>query len=125
MASSTSTPNPPRPRLCCIRTTLFLLILSISALSTYFSYALIQLYKQVGVDTSTIQSLQNQILDQKAIIDRFNSSVTNADVEQHVQDLENSLNATEEGMEHDLASTTAMIQTLLNATVGKLDQTVK
>ncbi len=113
------------PRLFCIRTTLVLLILAISSLSIYFSYTLTKLYAQVNVDTSTISTLQSQLNDQKAIIDRFNNSITNADVESHVQELEQSLKDTQENMVHSLDSTTKQIQTLLNSTVDKLDKTVK
>jgi len=42
-----------------------------------------------------------------------------------VQQLEHSLQDTEEDMKHSLDRTTAQIQTLLNSTVDKLDQTVK
>ena len=113
------------PRLFCIRVTLFLLALSISLISVYFSYKLTTLATQVQSDNAIILSLQNQIHGQKSIIDRFNTSITNADVEHQVQALELSLHQTEDNMKQSLATTTDGIQHLLNSTVAKLDGTVR
>lgn len=92
--------------------------------SIYFSYSLTSLYSQIQQDASNIQALQKQVEEQKITIDRFNNSVTNADVEKHVQELEQSLQRTESEMRQSLDQTTSSIQTLLNHTVERLDETV-
>jgi hypothetical protein len=99
-------------------------VLAITVLSLYFSYTLTTLYNQVQSDTEHISALQTQVSAQKSIIDRFNTSTTNADVEQHVAQLEQSLIQTETDMKHSLDVTTHSIQLLLNSTVDKLDRTV-
>ncbi len=113
------------PRLWCIRSTLTLLVLSVTALSLYFSYSLTTLYSQVQGDKVVIESLQSQVKDQAKIINRFNSSVSNADVEKHLQDLELNVQQAETDMKNSLDSTTNSIHVLLNTTVDQLDATVK
>lgn len=113
------------PRLWCIRSTLTLLVLSVTALSLYFSYSLTTLYSQVESDKAVIESLQSQVKDQAKIINRFNSSVSNADVEKHLQDLELNVQQAEADMKNSLDSTTNSIHVLLNTTVNQLDATVK
>jgi Domain of unknown function. len=72
-----------------------------------------------------IASLQSSIDKQQLIINRFNQSVTNADVQKKVNQLEQSLHQTESQMLSKLDDTTAKIQILLNSTVETLDKTVK
>ena len=117
--------SPPTPRLFCIRFTLFLLTIALTALSLYFSYTLTTLYNQIQTDSSTIQKLQTQIKDQEKTIDRFNTSITNADVEHHVQHLEMSLNQTEEDLRKSMDEKMVEIETLLDSTVKMLNDTVK
>jgi len=123
-SSSRSSLRPP-VRLCCIRFTLFMLVVGLTAVSIYFSYTLTSLTAQVQQEQLIIESLQSQVSEQSNIISRFNASVTNADVEKQVSLLESSLQESQHDMETSLQETTEHIDILLNATVNKLDQTVK
>jgi predicted PurR-regulated permease PerM len=123
--SNSNNNNAPPPRLFCLRFTLVLLVIFVSLISIYFSYSLTSLYSQVESDTTKIKSLQNQIYDQKSIIDRFNNSITNADVEHHVQLLEESLTHTQQEMKEKLETTTRDIQNLLSNTVNNLNGTIE
>lgn len=117
--------NDSVPRLGCIRLTLVVLVFIVTALSLFFGYEMTTLYNQVQSDAHVIQSLQSQINDQANIVNRFNNSVSNADVEKHVLALETNLIQTEKEMKQSLESTTVNIENLLNRTVTKLDDTVK
>lgn len=115
----------PRPSLFCLRFSIVLLLAALSALSFYFYNSLTALQSKIGHDESMIASLQSSIDKQQVIINRFNQSVTNADVQKKVAQLEQSLHQTESQMLSKLDDTTAKIQTLLNSTVETLDRTVK
>mmetsp|Transcript_2911 Transcript_2911/g.5452 ORF Transcript_2911/g.5452 Transcript_2911/m.5452 type:complete len:703 (+) Transcript_2911:225-2333(+) len=116
---------PPRQSLFCLRFSIFLLLAGASAASFYFYNTLTALQDKIGNDESIIESLQRSIDKQQIIIDRFNQSVTNADVQKKVAQLEQSLHQTESQMLSKLDETTSNIQILLNSTVETLDKTVK
>ncbi len=122
-------PNEERPsapsRLFCIRFTLFFLVVALTGVSILFGYSLNALYNQVQSDSATIQSLQGQIANQTAAIARFNMSVTNADIEQHVQQLEDELHQNENEMRQSLQQEKADIQATLDQTILNLNQTVE
>lgn len=123
--SRNNQPDPPRQSLFCIRFSIVLLLAGLSAASFYFFESLVALQAKVGADESMIASLQSSIEKQQLIINRFNQSVTNADVQKKVSQLEQSLHQTQSQMLSQLDETTSKIQTLLNATINTLDTTVK
>ena len=126
MAVSNSRRQPYRQQsLFCVRFFILLLLAAISALSVYFYNQLTVLSSQVQQEQTLIHNLQSHTAAQQLIIDRFNQSVTNADVQHKVEHLEESLQLTEQQMKESLETTTAHIQSLLNTTVTKLDTTVK
>jgi len=126
MARSSSSINPPprRQSLFCVRFSILVLLGLGSAASVYFFEILTGLQTKISEDESTISSLHQSIRSQQLIINRFNESVTNADVQKRVAELEQSLHETENMMLSSLDNTTIQIQTLLNATVASLDATV-
>lgn len=117
--------SQPRQSQFCVRFFIVLLLAAFSAASVYFYNQVTTIYGKIGKDESTISSLQSVIEAQQLIINRFNESVTNADVQHKVEDLEKHLTATEQEMLTRLSDTTTHIQKLLNDTVVKLDSTVK
>ena len=125
MARSNPSAPPPRQSLFCVRFSILILLALFSAASIHFFSTLTELQFKIRTDESTISSLQQSINSQQLIINRFNQSVTNADVQDKVAELEQSLHDTENLMLSSLDTTTIQIQTLLNATVDSLDATVK
>ena len=123
-SSSSSSASPP-PRLFCIRFTLVLLIIALTGASLFFGNSLNNLYGQVQSDSATIDSLQSQIAKQQAIIARFNTSVTNADIQTYVQQLGDELHQTEADMKLSLQQAHDNIELMLTTTVANLNQTVK
>lgn len=123
--NSNGSGNNARPSLLCVRLSIVFLLAAISALSVYFSYTLTLLTVKVQDEQSVITDLQNKLSAQEIVVNRFNESVTNADVKDQVNELEASLKETEADMLHSLDATTASIHALLNSTVQELDDTVK
>jgi hypothetical protein len=102
-----------------------LLLAALSVVSIYFYSQLATLNDRVVQDESIISWLQTHINDQQLVINRFNESVTNSDVQHKVEDLEKSLQLTQGQMLSQLDDTTKNIQKLLDETVEKLDTTVQ
>jgi hypothetical protein len=113
-------------RLLCPRLTLLFLVMAISILSIYFNhYALLSLRNKVHSNVEIIGSLEGQVNLQKSIIDKFNNSITSAELEHHVEVLGQSLYKMEDGMKQDLNNSVLNIESLSNQTVGELDEIVK
>jgi len=68
--------------------------------------------------------LQQRVENQQTTISRFNSSITNADVEIEVAGLKKSLMGTEDEMRSEMQAMKTDIRDLVNRTVIELDQTV-
>lgn len=83
-----------------------------------------ELSTSLSAETKHVSVLQKQVDDQQVIINRFNQSVTNADVQKHLNNLEKSLLNTQQEMHAELESTETNIKSLLNSTLNKLDTTV-
>jgi len=122
--SNNAAARPPSS-LFCVRFFIIILLAALSVLSVYFTSTITALSGKVKVEEDIIESLQYSIQQQQLVINRFNESVTNADVQEKVEFLEQSLKNTQSEMLASLQTTTANIQNLLNATVAMLDQTVK
>jgi hypothetical protein len=100
--------------------------MAISILSIYFNhYALLSLRNKVHSNAEIIGSLEGQVNLQKSIIDKFNNSITSAELEHHVEVLGQSLYKMEDGMKQDLNNSVLNIESLSNQTVGELDEIVK
>ena len=125
MAKSNSNANPPRQSLCCVRFSIFILLAAFSAASIYLYKIVTSLQDKISTYESTISSLQQSVNSQQYIINRCSQSVTNADVQSKIAELEQSLHDTETQMFSSLDKTTIHIQTLLNATVSSLSSTVQ
>ena len=98
MARRARNDQQPRQSLCCVKFFIFLLLAGLSASSFFFYETLVELKAEIGTDESTIASLQNTVKAQQKIINRFNESVTNADVQRKVAELEGQLHTTESEM---------------------------
>lgn len=116
--NSTGTP------LFCVRFFIFLLVVGLCASSYYFNKSLTELSTALSAETNHLSVLQKQVNDQQVIINRFNQSVTNADVQKQLNNLEASLLNTQHEMNVELESTETNIKSLLNSTLNKLDKTV-
>lgn len=128
MATSPPPPPPPDARqttsLLCVRLTLVLLMACLAAVSVYTTHALTSLNTEVTNERKDITLLQQRVKNQQAIISRFNSSITNADVEIEVAGLKKSLLGTEDEMRSEMQAMKTDITDLMNRTVSELDQTV-
>lgn len=118
-----STNNVP-PSLFCVRFFIVLLLVGLGGSFTYLNNYLTELSTALTTESHHVSTLQKQVDDQQIIINRFNQSVTNADVQQHLNELEMSLQSTQQQMQQELASTETNIKSLLETTVTKLDKTV-
>jgi predicted nucleic acid-binding Zn-ribbon protein len=125
MAKSNSNAHPPRQSLCCVRFSIFILLAAFSAASIYLYKIVTSLQDKISTYESTITSLQQSVNSQQYIINRCSQSVTNADVQSKITELEQSLHDTETHMFSSLDKRTIHIQTLLKATVNSLAATVQ
>lgn len=96
----------------------------LAAVSVYTTHALTSLNTEVTNERKDITLLQQRVKNQQAIISRFNSSITNADVEIEVAGLKKSLLGTEDEMRSEMQAMKTDITDLMNRTVSELDQTV-
>jgi hypothetical protein len=110
--------------LFCVRFFIFILVVGLCCSSYYFNKSLTELSTSLSAETKHVSVLQKQVDDQQVIINRFNQSVTNADVQKHLNNLEKSLLNTQQEMHAELESTETNIKSLLNSTLNKLDTTV-
>lgn len=109
----------------CSIVTLAALSAALIAVTITFQLKLRSLSTQLTSEKSHLTELQTKVDDQQTVIDRFSNSVSNKDVMQKVSDLEDDLRKTEKELSHKLFATQQSIEDLLNATLTKLDTTVK
>mmetsp|Transcript_37316 Transcript_37316/g.81805 ORF Transcript_37316/g.81805 Transcript_37316/m.81805 type:complete len:663 (-) Transcript_37316:2911-4899(-) len=105
--------------------TLAALSAALIAVTITFQLKLRSLSTQLTSEKSHLTELQTKVDDQQTVIDRFSNSVSNKDVMEKVSDLEDDLRKTEKELSHKLFATQQSIEDLLNATLTKLDTTVK
>lgn len=109
----------------CSIITLVLLSAALIALTVVFQLKLRSLSTQLSSEKSHLAELQTKVDDQQSVIDRFSTAVSNKDVLAKVDSLEDELQKTQKELMHQLAATERSIEDLLNATITKLDTTVK
>jgi len=109
----------------CSIITLVLLSAALIALTITFQLKLRSLSTQLSTEKSHLSSLQTKVDDQQSVIDRFSSAVSNKDVLAKVDALEDELQNTQKELMHQLTATERSIEDMLNATITKLDTTVK
>ena len=105
--------------------TLALLSAALIALTLIFQLKLRSLSTQLSTEKSHLSELQAKVDDQQSVIDRFSSAVSNKDVLAKVDALEDELQKTQKELTHQLIATERSIEDMLNATITKLDTTVK
>lgn len=79
---------------------------------------------QLNAQRETIQQMQRTINIHEQVIQRFNSSITNTDVMNHLNALQFSFERTEQQLHDELAHTQAQITQQLQQTVQELSTTV-
>ena len=109
----------------CSIITLVLLSAALFVLTVVFQLKLRSLSTQLSTEKSHLTELQTKVDDQQSVIDRFSTAVSNKDVLAKVDSLENELQKTQKELLHQLAATELSVEDLLNATITKLDTTVK
>lgn len=127
MANSPPPPprNPKQPKSwLCAKLILILLVACVAAFSVYTNNELISMKKENANERNEIHSLQQQIEAQKAVVARFNKTVTNADIQEQMIVLRNSLKDTEGSLHSEIQIMETSVEEKLNRTVSELDQTV-
>ena len=95
------------------------------AVTVTFQLKLRSLSAHLASERTHLTDLQNKVDNQQSVIDRFSDAVSNKDVLKRVSDLEDDMRETEKDLTHKLFATQQSIEDLLNATLTKLDTTVK
>eukprot|EP00980_Cylindrotheca_fusiformis_P024111 scaffold11532_cov119-Cylindrotheca_fusiformis.AAC.3 len=103
---------------------LIVILVIVVVASVYFQSQQVALNEKLGEDEATIQKLQQRIQQQGAVISRFNSSVTNADVVQRLAKLEYNLGAATNDLHEELDRTVEEMSIKLNQTMINLEETV-
>lgn len=127
MANSPPPPprNPKQPKSwLCVKLILILLVACVAAFSVYTNNELISMKKENANERNEIHSLQQQIEAQKTVVARFNNTVTNADIQEQMIVLRNSLKDTEGSLHNEIQIMEASVGEKLDQTVTELDQTV-
>lgn len=92
--------------------------------SNFFQSNQIKLTQKLSQDEETIQKLQDTIHEQGAVINRFNSSVTNSDVLKRLTTLEYKLDNSVHELREEIATTVKNVTQQLDNTMVKLEETV-
>eukprot|EP00594_Rhizosolenia_setigera_P014881 CAMPEP_0178963212 /NCGR_PEP_ID=MMETSP0789-20121207/14880_1 /TAXON_ID=3005 /ORGANISM="Rhizosolenia setigera, Strain CCMP 1694" /LENGTH=883 /DNA_ID=CAMNT_0020647619 /DNA_START=27 /DNA_END=2678 /DNA_ORIENTATION=- len=108
----------------CNRFVMLLIIFTLGGLVYFYQVRCIQMSKRLDDEHSYIEKLDKIIQKQAVVIDRFNQSVSNADILKRVNTLDESLHETEIQMSQKLKDTENKIETLLNTTTKKLDDSI-
>lgn len=102
---------------------LFTLVLLATA-SVFFQYQQMNLNQKLQNDEEKISLMEQTIHLQGAIIQRFNQSVTNSDVLEQLEHLEDTLEAAQAKLETQLNQTMVDVSAKLDQTLTNLDETV-
>ena len=102
---------------------LFTLVLLATA-SVFFQYQQMNLNQKLQNDEEKMSLMEQTIQLQGAIIQRFNQSVTNSDVLEQLEHLEDTLEAAEAKLETQLNQTMVDVSAKLDQTLTNLDETV-
>jgi FlaG/FlaF family flagellin (archaellin) len=95
------------------------------AVSVFFQSSSSQLYQHLQSDESKIQKLQDTVKSQAYVIERFNQSVSNADVLKQLHTIELDLETTQRDLNDELDAVEQAVTTKLEKTLKELDQTVQ
>lgn len=106
------------------RMLVLLTLVGLVILSMYFETQQTQLTQQLQHDEETIAELQSQVNGQAQVIERFNQSVSNSDVLNRLDELQQSMTETQKELQDQLDQTVANVNEQLDETKEKLDQTV-
>lgn len=104
---------------------LLVFLSALTVLSIHFNAQMKNLRTEVHTDEDKIKRLNNIVDSQAEVIERFADSVTNTDVVQRVDDLQDSLEKTEIDINQKLRSTEEGISAQLNQTLNQLDEIVR
>lgn len=94
------------------------------AASVYFQSEVTTLRGELTREEKTVQELQEQVQLHAQVIQRFNESVTNADVMAHLQSLESELDSTQDTLEHEMDKLESKVSDQLDSTLEELGDTV-
>lgn len=94
-------------------------------LSILFEAQQTTLSQQLKRDESTIAQLLATVQSQSKVIERFNQSVTNSDVLDRLNALDDKLTTSQKNLQKELDTTVDDVHKQLDDTMTKLDQTVK
>ena len=95
-----------------------------SVASVFFSLRLQNVGTQLLSEHVQLQRLQDVIDQQAEVIRRFNNTITNADVLQRVDSLEEELETTEDRMNERVEELESETHELLNETIEEMDRDI-
>lgn len=104
---------------------IILLLAGLVAVSIWLQSFQAQLNGQLSTDEAKIKVLEATVLAQGKIIERFNESVTNADVVDELHSMEDQWSQERLELFQQLTKTKADVEAELNSTMVQLDKTVK
>lgn len=108
----------------CNRYMIVVLLASMVVVSLYFENQVTNLQSQLSSSQAQVRNISSILDTQSQVIDRFNSSVTNADVISQLGALEETLNRTALRLQQNLESVQKDVHEQLDQTVQQLSQTV-
>jgi len=109
----------------CNRVLIILLLVAMTGMAITFQNRLIEINAHMSTDDAKIAGLEDVVDAQAKVIQRFNESVSNADVLKELHLVEESLQRTQTELETELDSLTIKVTAQLDDTMVKLDDTVK
>jgi Organic solute transporter Ostalpha len=108
----------------CNRGGILVLVIVFCLYTLYSQSQISQLSLQIEDVTDRLHTLEVTTQQQSVVIDRFNSSVTNADIVLQLQEIQNNFSSTTHALHNELRHTKEEIQTQLTDTILALNQTV-
>ena len=106
------------------RLLLVFLLFVLIGVSYTFNLTIKEMSAKLVDEQTHIEELDKIIQQQSSVIQRFNQSVTNTDVLEKVDSLQNQLETTEADMLDRLESSEQQVHILLNKTVKELDDSI-
>lgn len=116
--------SAPSTGLMINRIMIILSLAGLVAVSVYLQSLQSQLNSKLSTDEGKIKKLEDTIVTQGEIINRFNESVTNADVKNQLEVLKQSWDEGKLDILNQLSQTRTYVDETLNSTMVELDKTV-